>query len=888
MTDWKTIFSKPYNPKSTETRIYENWENTGYFSPKIDKSKDPFVMIMPPPNVTGQLHMGHALTIALEDMIVRWHRMNGEPTLYLPGTDHAGIATQVVVERLLASEGTNRYELGREQFEQRIWEWVHEYGERIYTQIRRLGASCDWSRKSFTLDDGPKKAVRKTFVDLYNKNLIYRGERITNWCPRCSTALSDLEVKYKNVAGQISKIKYPLSDNSTELIVATTRPETMMGDTAVAVNPNDDRFSHLIGKQVILPLMNKTIPIIGDSAVEIEFGTGALKVTPAHDPVAFEIGIRQAHPSISVISKNCVMNENAGIFEGLTREECRIQVLESLESQGYLVESEEYDHSVGHCDRCDEIIEPLISKQWYVSIEELAKPARDAVREGKIKIVPERFTNVYFNWMDNIRDWSVSRQLWWGHQIPVWYCNDCNEMIVEYEDPIKCKKCPSGSLIQDPDVLDTWFSSGLWPHSTLGWPDSTEDLEYFYPGSVLETGYDILFFWVARMIMMGIQNMGEIPFHTIYLHGLILDPEGIKMSKTKGNVVDPLELIDSYGADAVRFALTTGTSAGNNVRINEQKLESSRNFNNKLWNAARFVLAYLDNEKHIPDYPVSKDLIHLHDQWIIDRLNQVTNEINQLMENHQFGEAQTTAHDFFWNEFCDWYIELVKLRVKFNESSRDALNTISYTLEQTLRLLHPFIPFITEEIWSILINKFDSTEKWPSALIEAPYPKFNHKTSPKPSIMNEFFQLVRSIRNLRAEFKVPATQLIDCEISSSNRTKLFESQKEFIKELSGLGQLSIYPNNDQINSQQKISIVLENAIAYIDLGTSLNVSDEISRLNQEKTQIHSHINSLSKRLSNKEFIDKAPSEIIDKERDRLKSAEDRAKRIDEILLSISN
>ena len=888
MTDWKTIFSKPYNPKSTETRIYENWENTGYFSPKIDKSQDPFVMIMPPPNVTGQLHMGHALTIALEDMIVRWHRMNGEPTLYLPGTDHAGIATQVVVERLLASEGTNRYELGREQFEQRIWEWVHEYGERIYTQIRRLGASCDWSRKSFTLDDGPKKAVRKTFVDLYNKNLIYRGERITNWCPRCSTALSDLEVKYKNVVGQISKIKYPLSDNSTELIVATTRPETMMGDTAVAVNPNDNRFSHLIGKQVILPLMNKSIPIIGDSAVEIEFGTGALKVTPAHDPVDFEIGLRHELSSISVISKNCVMNENAGIFEGLTREECRIQVLESLESQGYLVESEEYDHSVGHCDRCDELIEPLISKQWYVSIEELAKPAREAVREGKIKIVPERFTNVYFNWMDNIRDWSVSRQLWWGHQIPVWYCNDCNEMIVEYEDPIKCNKCPSGSLIQDPDVLDTWFSSGLWPHSTLGWPDSTEDLEYFYPGSVLETGYDILFFWVARMIMMGIQNMGEIPFHTIYLHGLILDPEGIKMSKTKGNVVDPLELIDSYGADAVRFALTTGTSAGNNVRINEQKLESSRNFNNKLWNAARFVLAYLDNEKHIPVYPVSEDLIHLHDQWIIDRLNQVTNEINQLMENHQFGEAQTTAHDFFWNEFCDWYIELVKLRVKFNESSSDALNTISYTLEQTLRLLHPFIPFITEEIWSILINKFDSSEKWPSALIEAPYPKFNQKTSPKPSIMNEFFQLVRSIRNLRAEFKVPATQLIDCEISSSNRTKLFESQKEFIKELSGLGQLSIYPNNDQINSQQKISIVLENAIAYIDLGTSLNVSDEISRLNQEKTQIHSHINSLSKRLSNQEFIDKAPSEIIDKERDRLKSAEDRAKRIDEILLSISN
>ena len=888
MTDWKTIFSKPYNPKSTETRIYDNWENTGYFSPKIDKSKDPFVMIMPPPNVTGQLHMGHALTIALEDMIVRWHRMNGEPTLYLPGTDHAGIATQVVVERLLASEGTNRYELGREQFEQRIWEWVHEYGERIYTQIRRLGASCDWTRKSFTLDDGPKKAVRKTFVDLYNQNLIYRGERITNWCPRCSTALSDLEVKYKNVTGLLSKIKYPLSDNSTELIVATTRPETMMGDTAVAVNPNDDRFSHLIGQEVILPLMNKTIPIIGDSAVEIEFGTGALKVTPAHDPVDFEIGLRHELQSISVISKDCVMNENAGIFEGLTRQECKNQVLESLEAQGYLVESEEYDHSVGHCDRCDEIIEPLISKQWYVAIEELAKPARDAVRDGKIKIVPERFTNVYFNWMDNIRDWSVSRQLWWGHQIPVWYCKDCSEIIVEYNDPNNCPKCSSKSIIQDPDVLDTWFSSGLWPHSTLGWPDSTDDLEYFYPGSVLETGYDILFFWVARMIMMGIHNMGEIPFHTIYLHGLILDPEGVKMSKTKGNVVDPLELIDSYGADAVRFALTTGTSAGNNVRINEQKLESSRNFNNKLWNAARFVIAYLDNENHSPSYPISKNLKHLHDEWIINRLNEVTRDINQLMENHQFGEAQTTVHDFFWNEFCDWYIELVKLRVKFGESSHEALNTISYAFEQTLRLFHPFIPFITEEIWTILINKFDAAEKWPSALIEAPYPKFSKNTSKQPSILNEFFQLVRSIRNLRAEFKVPATQLINCEIISNNRTQFFESQMEFIKELSGLGDLSIYPNNDHINTQHKISIVLENAIAYIDLGTSLNVTDEITRLNQEKTEINAYITSLSKRLSNQDFMDKAPIEIIDKERDRLKNAEDRKQKITEILVAISS
>tara|TARA_B100000945_G_scaffold119005_2_gene94689 strand:+ start:18521 stop:21187 length:2667 start_codon:yes stop_codon:yes gene_type:complete len=887
MTDWQTIFAKPYNPKSTETRIYEYWENTGYFTPTIDKTKTPFVMIMPPPNVTGQLHMGHALTIALEDMIVRWHRMNGDPTLYLPGTDHAGIATQVVVERLLASKGTNRYELGREQFENRIWEWVHEYGDRIYTQIRRLGASCDWTRKSFTLDEGPKKAVRKTFVDLYKKNLIYRGERITSWCPRCSTALSDLEVKYKNTKGQIYKIKYPLADNSNSLTVATTRPETMMGDTAVAVNPNDDRFSHLIGKKVILPLMNKTIPIIGDSAVEIEFGTGALKVTPAHDPVDFEIGGRHNLQTISVISKDGIMNENAGDFKGLNRADCKIKVIEALESQELLIEIEDYDHSVGHCDRCDDLIEPLISKQWYVSIEELAKPARDAVRDGKIKIVPERFTNVYFNWMDNIRDWSVSRQLWWGHQIPVWYCNDCDDMIVEYEDPTCCPKCPSKSLIQDPDVLDTWFSSGLWPHSTLGWPDQTDDLDYFYPGSVLETGYDILFFWVARMIMMGIQNMGEIPFHTIYLHGLILDPEGVKMSKTKGNVVDPLELIDSYGADSVRFALTTGTSAGNNVRINEQKLEASRNFNNKLWNAARFVLACLEKENQKPIYPIAKELNHIHDKWIVDRLHQITSEINQLMENHQFGEAQTTAHDFFWNEFCDWYIELVKIRLKIQDNSYEALNTISYTLEQTLRLLHPFIPFITEEIWGVFKNRFNTNEKWPSALIEAPYPKFTDPTSIKTSKMSELFQLVRSIRNLRAEFKVPSTQLISCEIITTSRNEFFEAQSEFIKELSGLSQLSIFQTADQINIQQKISIVIENGIAYVNLGTSLKVSDEISRLNEEKDEISKYITSLSKRLSNKDFTDKAPAEIIDKERERLKNAEERSKRIDAILESIS-
>ncbi|MCH8826225.1 MAG: valine--tRNA ligase, partial [Chloroflexi bacterium] len=655
---------KAYDPQAVEQRIYQFWMDGGYFTPEIDKAKQPFTVIMPPPNVTGELHMGHALTTALEDMMVRWHRMQGEPTLFLPGSDHAGIATQVVVERMLAADGVSRHDLGREKFVERVWQWVDQYGNRIYEQLRRLGASCDWSRAAFTLNEGPSKAVRTTFVNLYKKGLIYRGERITNWCPHCRTALSDLEVKYREEDASLYHIRYKLEDGSDALVVATTRPETLLGDTAVAVNPEDGRYKRFIGKNVVLPVLKRLIPVVGDEAVELEFGTGALKVTPGHDPTDFEIGQRHNLPIINIMELDGTMTAEAGPYQGQTMADARKNIVEELERDGLLVEVEPYHHSVGHCDRSDDVVEPIVTLQWYVSMASLAKPARDAVANGDTRIIPERFAKVYFNWMDNIRDWCISRQLWWGHRIPVWYCEDCDEIIVEYEDPEACPKCGSKGLRRDDDVLDTWFSSGLWTHSTLGWPDKTEDLDYFYPTSVLETGYDILFFWVARMMMMGMENMGKEPFHTVYLHGLILDPAGVKMSKTRGNVLDPLELIDMYGADALRFAVTIGTSPGNNQRLNEQKLEASRNFANKLWNASRFVMSYLEREKVADDWHQPPRPIHRQDRWILSRLNRLAADVQRHMEEYNFGEAQRTVHDFMWHEYADWYIEMAKIRMR--------------------------------------------------------------------------------------------------------------------------------------------------------------------------------------------------------------------------------
>lgn len=878
-----TLISKegPYNPSSVETRIYEFWNSSGFFTPTIDKSKEPFVMIMPPPNVTGELHMGHALTFAIEDMIVRWHRMKGDPTLFLPGTDHAGIATQVVVERLLASEGKNRHDLGRENFEKRIWEWVDQYGDRIYNQLRRLGTSCDWSRKSFTLDEGPQKAVRKTFVDLYKKDLIYRGERITNWCPRCSTALSDLEVKYKDIEGYIYEINYPLEGSSDKVLIATTRPETMFGDSAVAVNPNDNRYKNFVGKSIRLPLTERVIPIIADDAVEVEFGTGALKVTPAHDPVDFEIGIRHNLDTNIVFTLDGFMTSDLDSkFAGLDRLECRQKAIDSLSALNLMGDIKPFNHSVAHCDRCDEVIEPMITKQWYVAMETIAEPARKAVRSKDIEIIPKRFEKIYFDWMDNIRDWPVSRQLWWGHQLPVWYCNSCPKEIVEYEDPTTCPACGSDQLNRDPDVLDTWFSSGLWPHSTLGWPDQTDELDYFYPGSVMETGYDILFFWVARMIMMGIQNMGEIPFKTIYLHGLVLDPEGIKMSKTKGNVLDPLEIINEYGADALRFALTTGTAAGNNIRMSESRLESSRNFANKIWNASRFVLSLNPKGNETPSLPKAS---HIHDKWIISRLNIVSANVNKHMESYQFGEAQQELYDFFWNEYCDWFIELSKIRIT-KEGDSTPIPTLLYVLDRTLKLLHPFMPFVTEEIWTGLFksNPNDSlmVQEYPECIDEA-------CDSNAINSMNHIFEIVKGIRNAKAELNIKSSQYLKAIMVVDKNIESVRFNSVFITNLTNV-EIDVYDSNFDFKLDTNIPIITSSATTYLEIGNVIDTDSESNRLSDELKTLSNRIKSLESRLSNTKFTENAPKNVVEEEKDRLSDFRDRESKLKQLIAQLRN
>ena len=885
MTNFDNVseMSRAYLPGEVEKRIYDFWDKTGKFQPNFSGDKDPFVMIMPPPNVTGELHMGHALTFAIEDMIVRWHRMQGEPTLFLPGTDHAGIATQVVVERLLASEGVTRHDLGRKEFEKRIWQWVDEYGERIYDQLRRLGTSCDWSRKAFTLDEAPQKAVRKTFVDLYKKGLIYKGERITNWCPRCSTALSDLEVKYKEENGDLYEIEYPLDGTNESLVVATTRPETMFGDTAVAVNPSDSRYSHLIGMNISLPLTDRKIPVIGDDEVEIDFGTGALKVTPGHDPTDFEIGTKHGLQTITVIDRTVRMNSMAGEFEGLDRFECRSKVVELLSSKNLLRNTEQLTPSIAHCDRCDEIIEPILTEQWYVSMEPLAKPARNAVADGTIKIIPSRFTKVYFEWMDNIRDWPVSRQLWWGHKIPVWSCDSCDFVIVEYEDPINCSQCSSDTLTRDPDVLDTWFSSGLWTHSTLGWPDQTDDLSNFYPGSVMETGYDIIFFWVARMIMLGMENMGSVPFHTIYLHGLVLDTDGVKMSKTKGNVLDPLELIDEYGADAVRFALTTGTAAGNNLRMSEGKLESSRNFANKLWNSARYVLSHVEDGGDDVNW-IHPEITHLHDRWIVSRLTEVTSEVDKFMKAYQFGDAQKEIHDFLWSEYCDWFIELSKIRFRSDDET-DPLPVLIHVLEKILRLLHPFMPFVTEEIWGIMNNSITPSEDWPDSLIIAGYPKYdvNLKDIDAEDDMAILFELVGAIRNVRGELRIPQNNVLEAKLRSNYKKHLLQQNLGFIEKLA-----LVNPDLSDDQAQHKyhengVTIVTIEVTTDLIIGKDIDVSEERTRIQGEQIDLSKYMTSINKRLSNRGFTDNAPEEVVEKERDRLERASERYSRLEEIL-----
>ena len=870
---------KAYEPGTVEQKWYKFWMDNDYFKPRIDPDKKPFVIIMPPPNVTGDLHVGHALTATLEDIMVRWHRMKGEPTLWLPGFDHAGIATQVVVEKMLAEEGVDRHKLGRSQTRTRIKQWAENRRHTITEQHQRLGASCDWSRERYTLDEVPSHAVRAAFVRLFEKGLIYRGERIINWCPRCATALSDLEVGHKDLGGHLYYVRYPMADNPAEFVtVATTRPETILGDTAVAVNPDDERFKDRIGRKVMLPFVNREITIIADEAVETEFGTGAVKITPAHDPVDFEVSQRHGLELINILNPDATMNENAGPYAGMDRFECRKAILADLEKEGLLVKLEPYSHPVGHCDRCQTIVEPIASKQWFVKIAPLAAPAIQAVVDGRITIIPQRFTKVYLNWMENIRDWCISRQLWWGHRIPVWYCRDCNEITVAMEDPKTCSHCNSANIEQDPDVLDTWFSSALWTHSTLGWPDDTEDFRYFYPTSVMETGYDILFFWIARMIMMGLEDTGEIPFHTVYLHGLIRDEQGDKMSKVRGNVLNPIDTLEKYGTDALRFTLTTGTSPGNDARLATSKLEASRNFANKLWNAARFVIRSC-SDKTWPTDELLPAEHPLEDRWILSRLSSTVSSVTSLMEDFQFGEAQRQIHDFLWGEFCDWYIELVKVRLS-SASEPSPVPVLLHVLDTSLRMLHPYMPFVTEELWQHLKKHMKSP--LPDSIMIAPYPEADEAAIDRQAeeTIETIIEITRSIRNVRAQYKVESTRWIEAQVFADTLTAAITPYTEAMQSLARVRPLTFLDERKEASlNDNTVVLVLEKAEVVIPMASMIDLEAEKQRIQKEIEQIHAEIDRLNIRLNDQAFVTRAPAAVVEKERQKLDALTDKLERL---------
>jgi len=792
--------------------------------------------------------------------MVRWHRMKGEPTLWLPGIDHAGIAAQVVVEQLPAKEGLDRHQLGRDKFLARMRQWAEKCRGTIAQQHQRLGISCDWSRECFTLDEGPSRAVRTTFVHLYNKGLIYRGERIINWCPRCATAISDLEVEHKEVSGHLYYVRYPLAEGDKGFItVATTRPETILGDTAIAVNPKDKRFKNMIGKKAILPIMKREMPIIADEAVDPEFGTGAVKITPAHDPVDFEVAQRQGLPLVNILNRDATMNENAGPYIGLDRYACRQAILSDLDKEGLLVKTEDYIHSVGYCARCETVIEPIASKQWFITMPPLAKPAIEAVTSGRITITPAHFTQVYLNWMENIRDWCISRQLWWGHRIPVWYCQDCGELTVTIEDAKSCNHCGSVNIEQDPDVLDTWFSSALWPHSTLGWPDDTQDLQYFYPTTVMETGYDIIFFWVARMVMMGLENTGDIPFSTVYLHGLVRDEKGEKMSKVKGNVLNPVDTLEKYGTDALRFALSTGTSPGNDIKLTPAKLEAGRNFANKLWNATRFIFRSLSSQEEFvsawDEHKLLAQALPIEDRWILSRLSLTISSVTNLMKDSQFGEAQRQIHDFIWGEFCDWYIEIAKIRLSSTDKEMvSPLPVLVYVLDSSLRLLHPFMPFITEELWQRLSKHLP--KQTAESIMIAAYPEVKEIfTDPESErVMESIIEITRSIRNIRAQYKVESTKWIEAQIYGGNLTSAIVPYSQTIQTLAKAMPITFHDIQQAVSQgipskESDLLLVLSNAvIVRIPMGSLVDLETERKRLQKEIEQVQAEVARLEARL----------------------------------------
>ena len=848
--------AKQYNPAEVEDRTYKFWCDNKYFHAEVDKTKKPYTIVIPPPNITGQLHMGHALDNTLQDILIRWRRMQGYDALWLPGTDHASIATEAKIVEAMRKEGVTKEEIGRDEFLKRAWAWKDQYGSRIIEQLKKMGSSCDWDRERFTMDEGCSKAVKEVFVNLYNKGLIYQGKRMVNWCPHCRTTISDAEVEYEDQAGHFWHLRYPFKDGSGYVELATTRPETMLGDTAVAVNPNDERYKGIIGKTLILPIVHREIPVVADEYVDIEFGTGVVKITPAHDPNDYEVGLRHNLEIIDVMTDDGHIAEGWGKYSGMDRYECRKEIVKDLEAEGALIKIEDYSHNVGTCYRCHSTIEPRLSKQWFVKMEPLAKPAIDVVKNGEVKFVPERFSKIYYHWMENIKDWCISRQLWWGHRIPAYYCQDCGEVIVSKEDVKKCPKCGGNHIEQDPDTLDTWFSSALWPFSTLGWPDKTPELEYFYPTNTLVTGYDIIFFWVARMIFSAVEHTGKVPFDTVLIHGLVRDAQGRKMSKSLGNGIDPLEVIDEYGADALRFTLATGNSPGNDMRFSDDKVKASRNFANKLWNAARFVLMYLGDDYKFEGLP--KELA-LEDKWIISKVNTLAKDVTANLEKFELGVAIQKLYDFIWDVFCDWYIEISKIRLQSGEGADTAKAVLVYVLTDILKLLHPFMPFITEEIYQAIPHDTESImiSKW------VEYDDALNFAAEEEQV-EKIMSAVRAVRNRRAEMNIPPSRKAAVFVETQD-ADTFNYGAEFIKRLAYAGDVTVAASFENLGNV--VTIITESAKIYIPMGELVDFEAERKRLEKDLAAAKDKLDFINKKLSNPGFVNKAPENVVNKNRE---------------------
>ncbi len=867
--------AKQYDPKDVEDRIYASWLEGKYFHAQVDETKKPYTIVIPPPNITGQLHMGHALDNTLQDILIRFRRMQGFDTLWLPGTDHASIATEAKIVEAMKAEGISKEDLGREGFLERAWEWKAQYGGRIIEQLKKMGSSCDWDRERFTLDEGCSKAVKEVFVNLYEKGLIYRGERIINWCTHCKTSISDAEVEYEEQDGNFWHFRYPFKDGDGYIEVATTRPETIPGDTAIAVHPDDERYTHLIGKTVIMPVIGREIPIVADSYAKMDKGTGAVKITPAHDPNDFEVGLRCNLPVLNVMTDDGFMNENAGKYAGMNLMECRKAIIADLDAAGALVKIEPTKHEVGTCYRCHTSVEPRVSKQWFVKMEPLAKPAIKVVRDGKVKFIPERFDKIYYNWMENIRDWCISRQLWWGHRIPAWYCADCGEITVSKDEPCKCCKCGSEKITQDPDTLDTWFSSALWPFSTLGWPEKTPELMHYYPTSTLVTGYDIIFFWVARMIFSACEQMNEVPFDTVFIHGIVRDELGRKMSKSLGNGIDPLLVIDKYGADALRFTLATGNSPGNDMRYSDKKVEASRNFANKIWNAARFILMNLTEDEKAPHIPAD---LALEDKWILSEFNRLAKEVTDNLDKFELGIAVQKLYDFIWDLFCDWYIELAKIRLqKGGAEAETARAVLVYVMSETLKLLHPFMPFITEEIWQTLPHDGETImlSAWPVFSEDLVFTEDEEK-------MGIIMDAIRAVRNRRSEMNVPPSRKAHVYIATDKKD-IFETAVVFMQKLASASDVTV---GDSFSIDGSVSIVTADAKIYIPMGDLVDFEAERKRVMKEKEAAEKKLAQINGKLNNPGFLSKAPQNVIDGQKADAEKLTEKIKMIDESLASL--